>query len=111
MYCIIYRFTLCQPSPETAARFVEVWSGVTDYFKRECGALGSRLHRADDGVIFAYAQWPSEDIYNATDDHEPKQDFVKLRVEWAGLCEPTEVIFAGEVVADMLVQPDQGRPE
>jgi hypothetical protein len=101
MYCIVYRFQLMAPSPDTRAQFVETWSSVTEYFKRECGALGSRLHVADDGAYFAYAQWPSRDVFAATDLHEPGADFLKLRLTWAELCEPTEVIFAGEMVADL----------
>jgi len=103
LYCIVYRFKVCNPTPENCARFIALWSGVTDYFKRECGALGSRLHTEDDGVFFAYAQWPSKEVYDATDAHEPKREFLALRVEWAELCEPTEVISAGEMVADLFI--------
>lgn len=103
MYCIIYRFKLSNPSPETEARFVKVWSGITDYLKRECGALGSRLHQGEDGTFFAYAQWPSLDVFEASAEHEPKLDFVEMRLDWADLCEPSEVIFAGELLADLSV--------
>jgi len=101
MYCIVYRFTLSQPSPETSAQFIKTWSGITDYFKRECGALGSRLHQNDDGSFFAYAQWPSKAVSEASSEHEPKLDFVEMRIDWAELCEPSEVIFAGELLADL----------
>lgn len=101
MYCIIYRFQLCHPSPETSARFVKTWSGITDYLKRECGAHGSRLHQADDGAFFAYAQWPSLAVFEASSEHEPKLDFVEMRLDWADLCEPSEVVFAGELLADL----------
>ena len=102
MYCVVYRFTLTEPNAETRARFIETWSGITDYFKRECGALGSRLHLVEDGSFFAYAQWPSFAVFEASSDHEPKLEFVELRLDWADLCEPSEVIFAGEMQADLL---------
>ena len=103
MYCIVYRFTLCQPSDESRARFVKTWSGITDYLKAECGALGSRLHLGEDGSFFAYAQWPSLAVFEASSEHEPKLDFVEMRLDWAELCEPSEVIFAGEMVADISI--------
>lgn len=102
MYCIVYRFQLSEPSPETEARFIKIWSGITDYLKRECDALGSRLHQNADGVFFAYAQWPSLEVFEASAAHEPKLDFVEMRLDWADLCEPSEVVFAGELLADML---------
>ncbi|GLQ19795.1 hypothetical protein ACFFUB_15305 [Algimonas porphyrae] len=101
MYCIVYRFKLSQPSEDTAARFVETWSGITDYLKRECDAMGSRLHQGEEGVFFAYAQWPSLDVFEASAAHEPKLEFVELRLDWAELCEPSEVVFAGEMLADL----------
>lgn len=102
MYCIVYRFTLSDPKLGNQQRFVQVWSDITDYLKRECGALGSRLHAAGDGSFFAYAQWPSVEVFEASSDHDPKLEFVELRLDWADLCEPSEIVFAGEVTADLL---------
>jgi hypothetical protein len=101
MYCIVYRFKLIEPTQATEARFVETWSGITDYLKRECNAHGSRLHQGEDGVFFAYAQWPSLEVFEASAAHEPKLEFVEMRLDWADLCEPTEVIFAGDLLADL----------
>ena len=102
MYCIVYRFQLSEPKPTNEERFVRVWSEITDYLVRECGALGSRLHQAADGAFFAYAQWPSLDVFERSSEHEPKLEFVELRLDWADLCEPSEVVFAGEMRADRL---------
>lgn len=101
MYCIVYRFKLIDPMPATESRFVKTWSGITDYLKTECGALGSRLHQTNDGVFFAYAQWPSQTVFDASAEHDPKLEFVEMRLDWAELCEPTEVVFAGEMRADL----------
>jgi len=32
----------------------------------------------------------------------PTEDFVKLRMQWAQLCEPSEILFKGTVEADLL---------
>ena len=101
-YCIVYRFTLMDPTAESKTRFIQIWSGITDYLKAECGASGSRLHRLEKGAFFAYAEWPSKAVFEASAAHEPKLDFVEMRLDWAELCQPSEIIFAGELVADKL---------
>ena len=103
MYCVAYRFTLQSNNSETRRQFIETWAGVTAFFRDSCGALGSRLHYADDGAFYAYAQWPSETLKRASEEVEATQAFLRLRVAWAELCEPSEVLWEGEVVADMLV--------
>jgi len=68
MYCVAYKFTLLSNNSETRRQFIEVWSGLTTFFRESCGALGSRLHYSD-----------------------------------AELCGPSEILWEGDVVADMLV--------
>lgn len=103
MYCVTYKFTLLSNNSETRRQFIEVWSGLTDFFRDRCGALGSRLHyNDDDGFFYAYAQWPSHAVKQASGDVEPTDSFGKLRLKWAELCGPSEVLWEGEVVADML---------
>ena len=41
-------------------------------------------------------------VFEASAAHEPKLDFVEMRLDWAETCEPSEVIFAGELLADLL---------
>lgn len=101
MYAVAYRFPLLVQSPETDAQFVTVWSELTDYFKVQCGALGSRLHLGEDGAFYAYAQWPNEAVFNAVSEHAPLSDFMKLRMAWADLCGPSEIIFQGPVLRDL----------
>jgi quinol monooxygenase YgiN len=54
-FAVIYRWRL---KPDKEAQFVDAWSRVTDFYVRHHGALGSRLHRGDDRLWYAYAQWP-----------------------------------------------------
>jgi len=104
MYAVAYRFVLLFPSPENDARFVEIWSGLTEYFKTQCGALGSRLHLGEDGAFYAYAQWPNEEVFKAASEHVPEQAFMKLRLAWAELYGPSEVLFEGPVLRDLIVK-------
>ena len=102
MYCVAYKFTLLSNNSETRRQFIEVWSGLTTFFRESCGALGSRLHYSDDGSFYAYAQWPSKSVMEASRDMTPTESFGMLRMKWAELCGPSEILWEGEVVEDML---------
>ncbi len=52
---VLYRWRL---KPGSEARFCAAWSTVTRILRDERGSLGSRLHHGDDGICYAYAQWP-----------------------------------------------------
>ncbi|GGX68723.1 hypothetical protein GCM10011309_18220 [Litorimonas cladophorae] len=103
MYCVSYRFELLSNNSETRRQFIDVWSGFTAFFRDECGALGSRLHYGEDGAFYAYAQWPSHGVMEAAQDVTPSQNFLKLRLKWAELCGPSEVLWQGETMADLLL--------
>ena len=102
MYCVAYKFTLLSNNSETRRQFIEVWSGLTTFFRESCGALGSRLHYSDDGSFYAYAQWPSKSVMEASREMTPTESFGMLRMKWAELCGPSEILWEGEVVEDML---------
>lgn len=102
MYCLSYRFTLYSPTPANEAQFIACWSGITEFFKESGGALGSRLHKGEDGAFYAYAQWPDKKTFEAADEIIPNEKFMRLRMAWAELCRPSEVLWAGDVSADLL---------
>ena len=102
MYCVAYKFTLLSNNSETRRQFIEVWSGLTTFFRESCGALGSRLHYSDDGSFYAYAQWPSKSVMEASREMTPTESFGVLRMKWAELCGPSEILWEGDVVEDML---------
>lgn len=54
-FCVIYRSRV---HPDKEAQYVAAWSTLTRLL-RERGGLGSRLHRGNDGLWYAYAQWPT----------------------------------------------------
>jgi heme-degrading monooxygenase HmoA len=57
MFIVIYRWKLKRGTEE---RFREGWRRATQAISLRYGALGSRLHRAEDGSFVAYAQWPDK---------------------------------------------------
>ena len=57
MFAVIYRFHL-KPHQETV--YKEYWETITDYFIKQRGALGSCLHKGEDGLWVAYSRWPDK---------------------------------------------------
>nr|MEE4268397.1 antibiotic biosynthesis monooxygenase [Candidatus Krumholzibacteria bacterium] len=59
-FAVIYRWRLRKGLEE---QFQQAWATITELFMAERGALGSRLHCADDGTWVAYAQWPNRQAW------------------------------------------------
>lgn len=57
MFAVIYQGYV---KPGREAEYEELWHAIADYFKRYRGALGSCLHRAEDGRYIAYSRWPDK---------------------------------------------------
>ena len=58
MFCVIYRWRI---KPELEKQFVESWTAITRIYIADRGGWGSRLHRGEDGLFYAYAQWKSSE--------------------------------------------------
>ena len=54
--------------------FVDAWTTMTLAIRESRGGLGSRLHRADDGLWIAYAQWPDRQTWERSQNAEPAPD-------------------------------------
>jgi hypothetical protein len=61
-FAVIYRFKV---SAESEGRFISAWERMTELVREHRGGRGSRLHRGDDGIIYAYAQWPDRATFDA----------------------------------------------
>jgi heme-degrading monooxygenase HmoA len=63
MIAILYSWRI---KPDKEQQFIESWSQVTEFLRKNRGSLGSRLHRGNDGLFYGYAQWKSvEERQNA----------------------------------------------
>lgn len=47
MFAVIYRSHI---KPEKEAEYQQLWQQIATYFKENCGALGSCLHKTEDGI-------------------------------------------------------------
>ena len=71
MLVFFYRWRI---KPEKEAQFIEAWSEITAYYRENFDSLGSRLHRGDDGIFYAYAQWKSAGDRENAFEHTPKTE-------------------------------------
>ena len=54
MFAVIYQFKVKE---NRKAEFINAWKQLTHLIYEYEGSLGSRLHKQDDDVYLAYAQW------------------------------------------------------
>ena len=66
-FAVLYRWKV---RPDLGREFTEAWAKATAAF-RTVGALGSRLHRADDGDLWAYAEWPDRAAWQRARTESP----------------------------------------
>ena len=71
MVVFLYRWRI---KPEKEAQFIEAWSEITAYYREHFDSLGSRLHRDDDGIFYAYAQWESVEQRENAFQNSPKSE-------------------------------------
>lgn len=57
MFAVIYRFKL---QPHQEAEFQQYWHTIAQYFMQSRGAIGSCLHKGDEGLWVAYSRWPDK---------------------------------------------------
>ena len=100
MFVMFYRWHI---KPGKEARFIEAWSEITAYYRENFDSLGSRLHRGDDGIYYAYAQWKSAEQRENAFANSPKTEArTKLR-------EAIEESFPDvqlEILSDYLIQKE-----
>lgn len=70
MFAVIYRGSII---PGREADYQKSWNQVASHFKEHRGALGSCLHKSEDGEWIAYSRWPDKKTRDAS---WPKDDSV-----------------------------------
>lgn len=63
MFAVIYRGYV---KPELEGQYREYWKIVAAYFVKERGAIGSTLHKAEEGMWIAYSKWPDKRTRDAS---------------------------------------------
>lgn len=77
MFTVLYRWRI---KPGFEKQFIESWSEITDFYVENFDSLGSRLHRGNDGLFYAYAQWKSAEQRENAFKNAPKLEAgIKMR--------------------------------
>jgi len=58
MFIVLYRWRI---KLQLEQQFIESWSEITEYYLKNFDSLCSRLHRGNDNLFYAYAQWKSSE--------------------------------------------------
>jgi quinol monooxygenase YgiN len=104
MFCVLYKFTV---KPGYADHFRHHWAAVTQWYYRNAGSLGSRLHRASTGEFIAYAQWQTRVQW---EQHRERAD-AELQTHRQAMreaCEKMEVLYELEVTDDLIQRAAYG---
>ena len=71
MFIALYRWKVVAGQE---SNFQEGWHRRTLEIYKRFGSLGSRLHQAEDGTWFGYAQWPDKAIWKAAWEFPTEDD-------------------------------------
>src|SRR4029079_8393238 len=63
MFAVIYRSYIKQ---ELEDEYQRLWHQVANYFIQHRGAIGSCLHKTEDGIWLAYSRWPDKATRDAS---------------------------------------------
>ncbi len=99
-FAVLYRWRLRDGSEDS---FLQAWEAVTRMIRSERGGLGSRLHRGEDGLWTAYAQWPDRETWQRSQALGPGEAAeaaaaMRAAIEHAEeplLLEPVRDLFVG----------------
>ena len=101
MFAVIYRWRVIAG---LEAQFEAGWAAGTAAIAREFGGWGSRLHKAEEGVYVAYAQWPDEDSWKKAMEKRMHHSDDEARQQYLDAIVPGtfETLAKGDVIADLL---------
>lgn len=62
-FAVIYRSYIL---PNKEKEYIALWKTIANYFVENRGALGSTLHKAEEGYWVAYSRWPDKKTRDAS---------------------------------------------
>ncbi len=98
MFAVIYRFKVKE---SLEADFTDAWKELTQLIYEHEGSLGSRLHRQQDGIFLAYAQWPDRPTWKNSGKNLPGSA-EKARRTMRETCDSIETLYELDCVEDLL---------
>jgi heme-degrading monooxygenase HmoA len=98
-FTMIYSFRVLEGKEQD---FINSWAALTNLFYEFAGSYGSRLHKADDQLFIAYAQWPDKETFDVAGDKLPEESNL-YRQQLRASCSEIKTEFElGTIVKDLL---------
>ncbi len=98
MFCVLYKFTVKSNLDDP---FRQHWLAVTQWYYRNAGSLGSRLHRTNNGEYIGYAQWASREQWSSQRD-TVNAELQGYRQAMRQCCESIDVLYELDTTDDYL---------
>lgn len=98
MHAVLYSFHV---KPGKEQQLITAWEELTQFIYKHENSLGSRLHKKDDTLYIAYAQWHSKAQYDNAGSNLP--EFAnEVRARMKDACTKIETLHQMAVVSDLL---------
>jgi len=98
-YTIIYSFKVNDGKEN---EFIRCWSALTQLIYEFEGSYGSRLHKINDNLFIAYAQWPDQETFEQSGNNLPETANALRQIMRECCTEIKPEFKAGYVVEDLL---------
>ena len=103
MFIVIYSFKII---PEQKEIFLNNWRKLTKLIYKHENSLGSRIHKQDENIYIAYAQWPNSETFENSGKNLPEES-IEIRNKMREACLEIKILNKLEVIEDLLVQTKQ----
>ena len=98
-FTIIYSFKIHDHKEN---EFINCWTDLTNLIYQFEGSCGSRLHKINDNLFIAYAQWPDKKTFDHSGNNLPEAA-INLRKTMRECCSDIKTEFElSSIVVDLL---------
>lgn len=104
MFAVIYKNKIKKDKEKI---FVQAWKVIAQHFINHRGALGSSLHKTEDGFWLVYSRWPTRAMRDASwgDNKEILPEEIMRAIEELKACQEEQYPeICMEIVEDFLIE-------
>jgi heme-degrading monooxygenase HmoA len=98
MFAVVYQFEV---KKNMNSEFINAWKQLTQLIYEHEGSLGSRLHKQNDDIYLAYAQWPDKETWENSGEKLPDSAH-KVRGTMSACCTKIETLYELDCTEDLL---------
>lgn len=98
MFAVIYQFKV---KKNRDSEFINAWKQLTQLIYEYEGGLGSRLHKQNEGLYLAYAQWPDKKTWKNSGNKLP-DSANKIKIKMRECCTHLETLYELDCIEDLL---------